>query len=110
MRRQKGIGLDIIYRTGILFLHLPTMLHVLWFVHADSQLNPQVMVRTGLSQGHLVKLSLLRTVWGRVQNNLFHHQTNQLVSQIPGKDPFNPNMLENEKGQCNISVCIMKVK
>ena len=51
------------------------MLHVLGFVHADSQFDLQVMVRTGLGQGHLMQLGLLGAVRGWVKNNLYTSQT-----------------------------------
>lgn len=50
--------------------HLPTMLHVLWLVHADGQFDPQVLVRAGLCHGHLVELGLLGAVGGRVEDDL----------------------------------------
>lgn len=50
--------------------HLPTMLHVLWFVHANGQFDPEVVVRTAFRHRHLVELRLLGTVGSRVEHNL----------------------------------------
>lgn len=46
------------------------MLHVLRFVHANGQFDPEVIVRTAFGHGHLVELRLLGTVGGRVEYDL----------------------------------------
>lgn len=46
------------------------MLHVLRFVHADGQLDPQVAVRAAFGHGHLVELRLFGTVGGWMEHHL----------------------------------------
>lgn len=36
--------------------HLPTMLHVLWFVHTYGQFDLQILVRACLGHSHLMEL------------------------------------------------------
>lgn len=35
--------------------HLPTVFHVLWFVHTYSQFDPQILVRACLGYSHLME-------------------------------------------------------
>lgn len=59
-------------------VNLPTMLHVLWFVHANGKLDLEVVVWTTFRHGHLVELRLLGTVGSRMEHNLeqAHHNNN----------------------------------
>lgn len=50
--------------------HLPTMLHVLRFVHADGQLDLQLAVCAAFRHRHLMQLRLFGTVGRRVKHNL----------------------------------------
>lgn len=50
--------------------NIPTMLHVLRFVHANGQLDSEVAVGTTFGHAHLVKLRLLWTVGGWMQHDL----------------------------------------
>lgn len=50
--------------------HLPTMLHVLWFVHTYGQFDLQILVRARLGHSHLVELWLLGTVRSWVEDDL----------------------------------------
>lgn len=60
--------------------HLPTMLHVLWLVHAYGEFDPQILVGAGLGHGHLVELRLLGAVGSRVEDDLHaHRQMKSLV-------------------------------
>ena len=49
---------------------LPTMLHVLRLIHADGQFDPEIVVRAGFGEGHLVQLRLLRAVGSGVEDHL----------------------------------------
>lgn len=49
--------------------NLPTMLHVLRFVHANGQFDLQI-IWTTFGNSHLVKLRLLRTVGSRMEHHL----------------------------------------
>lgn len=62
--------------------HLPTMLHVLWFVHTNSQFDLEVTVWTAFSHRHLMELTLLGTVGSWVENNLIKwHDVGELYYQ-----------------------------
>ncbi len=52
--------------------HLPTVLHVLWFVHTDSQFDLQVIWAT-FSNSHFMELTLFGTVGCWMQYNLESH-------------------------------------
>ena len=58
--------------------HLPTMLHVLWFVHADGQFDLEVVVLTAFRHRHLVQLRLFGTVGSRMEHNLQQSHNNHV--------------------------------
>lgn len=49
---------------------LPTVFHVLWFVHANGQFDLQVLVGARLCHSHLMELRLLGAVGGWVEDDL----------------------------------------
>lgn len=53
--------------------HLPTMLHVLWFVHANGKFDLEVIWATFV-HGHLVELRLFWTVGSWMEHNLENEQ------------------------------------
>lgn len=50
--------------------YLPAVFHILGFVHANGQFDPEVLVGASLGQGHLMEFRLLRAVRSRVEDNL----------------------------------------
>lgn len=50
--------------------YLPAVFHILGFVHANGQFDPEVLVGASLGQGHLMEFRLLGAVWSRVEDNL----------------------------------------
>lgn len=89
MRPQDLRGLDSWWQDGgkwkaqrtarghMVAAHLPTMLHVLWLVHAYGQFDPQVLVGAGLCHGHLVELWLLGAVGSRMEDDLHGSEPNR---------------------------------
>lgn len=71
---SKGKMMENVRRTGTrgykTACHLPTMLHVLWFVHTYGQFDLQILVRARLGHSHLVELWLLGTVRSWVEDDL----------------------------------------
>lgn len=64
------------------YCDLPTMLHVLWFVHADGQFDLQVIVWAAFRHCHLVELRLLGTVGSWMKNNLEQSHNNNNVCEL----------------------------
>lgn len=50
--------------------HLPTVFHVLWFVHSYGQFDLQILVRASLGYSHLMKFWLLGAIRSWVEDNL----------------------------------------
>lgn len=53
---------------------LPTVFHVLWFVHTYGQFDPQILVWARLSHSHLMEFGLLGAVRSWVEDNLHSKQ------------------------------------
>lgn len=71
--------------------NIPTMLHVLRFIHANGQLDFEVAVGTTFGHGHFVKLGLLWTVWGWMQHDLRTVKT--IASHAKASDELWPERL-----------------
>lgn len=50
--------------------HLPRMFHILRFIHSDSKLDFQVLIRTVFGNSHFVPFRLFGAIWCRMKNNL----------------------------------------
>lgn len=56
---------------------LPTVFHVLWFVHTYGQFDLQILVGARLSHSHLVEFRLLGAVRSGVEDNLHSKRQRQ---------------------------------
>lgn len=61
---------------------LPAVFHVLWFVHAHSQFDLEILVGASLGHGHLMELRLFGAVWCRVEDNLHSKETTKCKTHL----------------------------